>query len=88
MMYEMKNLFSPSEQGEGTDKAFLTVAASVSSKRHDRHTLAVTWEGAGMSLGQTGESQGFPPSRALLGPEGMWPKGIQHPMVIWPVGMS
>lgn len=87
-MYEMKNLFSPSEQGEGTDKAFLTVAAAVPSKPYDGHTPAVTREGVRMSLGQTGESQGLPPSHALLGPERMRLNGIQPLMVAWPAGVS
>ena len=41
MMYEMKNLFLPSEQGERTE-CFLTVALIVTSKRRDGHVPAVT----------------------------------------------
>lgn len=79
MMYEMKNLFSPSEQGEGTDKAFLTVAASVTSKRRAGHTSEVTWEG----VGDKTESQGAPPLHTPLGPERTWLKEARH-VTWWP----
>lgn len=45
MMYEMKNLFSPSEQGERTDNAFSLRPLGVTSKGRDGRFLGVTSEG-------------------------------------------
>lgn len=44
-MYEMKNLFSPGEQGERTDNAFSLRLLAITSKNRDGHTPAVTSEG-------------------------------------------
>lgn len=77
MMYEMKNLFSPSDQGERTDNAFLTAAVSITSKHRDGHTPVVTSEGVKDELRPSG------PSDSLLhilhwGPERMWLTEIQQ----------
>lgn len=45
MMYEMKNLFSPSEQGERTDNAFSLQPLAITSKCRDGHIPTVTSEG-------------------------------------------
>lgn len=42
MMYEMKNLFLPSEQGERTDNAFSLGLLAITSKHRDGHISAVT----------------------------------------------
>lgn len=73
MMYEMKNLYSPSEQGERTDKAFLTVAASIASKRWAGPIPAVTWEGVGDKLRSDWVPRS-PSSTRSLGPKRTWLK--------------
>lgn len=47
MVYEMKNLFSPGEQGERTDNAFLTVVLQSHLNAERWPHPAVTSEGVG-----------------------------------------